>query len=531
MSSMETLVTGVVVYPDRARVTRQGRMTLESGVHQIEIPSLPLRMNPDSARVSARGTAQARLLGLQVQRAFYTETPAEQARLLEEQLEAAQDEMAALEAQIARVAENRARLDSLAGHTELYARALAAGETTVEAQLVFFAALRQNAAGLDDENQSLQIRKRALERRIQQLKQQLDQLRSARPRERYSAFVELEVSQPGDLMIELSYVVSGAGWSPLYDLRLLEEGEKPALEVGYLAQVSQQSGEDWPDVTLTLSTARPALASRLPELEPWYIGPVRALPIERAATPRMAAMKAASPAAAPEGMASLGMAMDAAAPVPAEEARATVEQSGAAVTYLAPGRVTIPPDGAQHKVVIARYPLPPELDYVTAPSLVQAVYRRAKVVNASPYTLLPGKANLFAGDDFIGSTSLELVAPQGEIELYLGVDDRVKVERELKRREVDKTLIGGKRRLHYGYEIRLENLLNASAPLTLHDQIPVSRHEEIKVRLETIDPKPAEQSGLNLLKWQTTLSPKEKRTIQFEFVVEYPQSMEVQGLP
>lgn len=525
MNNLETQVSSVVVYPDRARVTRQGQISLGNGLYHIELAGLPVRLNPDSARASARGTARARLLGLQVQRAFFAETPADQVRTLEEQLEGAQDEMLALEAQIALVVASRTRLDSLAGHTNLYARALAVGETTVEAQLAYFDALRQSIARLDDENLSLQARKRTLERRVQQLKQQLDQLRSARPRERYSALVEIEVLQPGELTIELSYVVSGAGWSPLYDLRLGEDEEKPLLEVGYLAQVSQQSGEDWKDVSLTLSTARPALAARLPELEPWYLAPVHALPLDVAPAPRMAAMMASAPDARMERGA------EAVAFGQAEEARTTVGQSGAAVTYLAPGRVTIPPDGAQHKVVVARYPLAPNLDYVTAPILVQAVYRRAKVINASPYTLLPGKANLFAGDDFVGSTSLELVASQGEVELYLGVDDRIKVERELKRREVDKTLIGGKRRLHYGYEVRLENLLGVVAPLTLHDQIPVARHEEIKVRLDSVDPKPAEQTALNLLKWELSLSPKEKRTVRFEFTVEYPPSLDVQGLP
>ncbi len=231
----------------------------------------------------------------------------------------------------------------------------------MEAQLAFFEALRQSTARLDDENLSLQVHKRTLERRIQQLKQQLDQLHSARPRERYSALVEIEVSQPGELTVELSYVITGAGWTPLYDLRLSEAAEKPVLEVGYLAQVSQQSGEAWQDVSLTLSTARPALASRLPELEPWYIEPVRALPLDEVPMQRTRAKKTLA-AAAP-----MAMALDAVERASVEEARATVEQAGAAVTYLVPGKVTIPPDGAQHKVVVARYLLSPQLDYVTAP--------------------------------------------------------------------------------------------------------------------------------------------------------------------
>jgi uncharacterized protein (TIGR02231 family) len=212
-------------------------------------------------------------------------------------------------------------------------------------------------------------------------------------------------------------------------------------------------------------------------------------------------------------------------------ALAAVDTSGAAVTYQVPGAVTVPADGAPHKVAVARFELEPKLDYVTAPKLLEAVYRRAQVTNDSPYTLLPGPANLFAGDEFIGATEFELVAPQGEIELYLGPDDRIKVERELKRREVDKKLIGDKRRLHYAYEITLENLLPTEAKVTLHDQIPVPRHEDVKVKLASAEPAPDKQSKLNLLDWEFELDSGEKRVVGFGFTVEYPRGMRLVGLP
>ena len=529
MTQLDTTLTAVTVYPDRARPTRSGQVTLQVGLHQLEIDNLPLRMNPDSARVAARGTARARLLGLQVQRTFYTETPAEQARELEAQVEAAQDEMNSLDAQEALVAQNRAKLDALGGHTEVFATALAAGEMNMETQMALFDGLRARVGQLDTEHQELQVRKRNLDRRLQQLKRELDLVRSARPRERYTALIDLEVSQGGDLTIELSYVVAGTGWSPLYDLRLMEDGRTPSLEVGYLAQVKQETGEDWNDVAITLSTARPALAATLPELDPWYLRPK---PVPVMATPRHAApapmAAAAMKAALPASEAMAGAVLEDV--VEAEVSLARVDQSGAAVTYIVEGKASVPSDGAPHKVNVARYSLTPKLDYVTAPKLAEAAYRRAKVVNDSPYTLLPGAVNLFAGEEFIGSTRLELTAPQGEIELYLGVDDRVKVERELKRREVDKSLIGGKRRIHFGYEITVENLLGNQASITVHDQIPVGQHEDIKVRLESCEPKPTLQTELNLLDWELALAAKEKRTIRFDFTVEYPQGMEVVGL-
>lgn len=532
MTELRTTITAVAVYPDRARVIRSGTATLEPGGHRLEVSELPLSLDPASVRASARGSARARLLGVNVRRAFYVETPAERVRELERQVEALEAEMQGLEAQAELLQEERAVVSELAGQTETYARGLAYGKTSPEAHMALLDGLRSRAEGLNAALLELAARRRDLERRLQKLRNELGQLRGAKRRERYTAVVEVEVTQAGDLAVELTYVVSSAGWQPLYDMRLLEEGDRPVLEVGYLAQVTQRSGEDWPDVALTLSTARPALAGTLPELDPWYIGPVRAQ--EPAKASRMARVAAL---AAPPQMEAMVTGAEPEAPAGEEEifeaqvATATVEASGAAVSYRVPGTVAVPADGAPHKVAVARFELVPELDYVAAPKLVEAVHRRAQVANDSPYTLLPGPANLFVGQEFIGSTKLELTAPQGEVELYLGTDDRVRVERELVRREVDKRLIGDRRRLRYGYEIRLENLLPTEAQVTLHDQIPVPRHEDIKVKLELAEPQPTEQTELSLLNWELTLDAGEKREVRFNFTVEHPRAMHLLGLP
>ncbi len=217
--------------------------------------------------------------------------------------------------------------------------------------------------------------------------------------------------------------------------------------------------------------------------------------------------------------------------VAAQAATASVESSGASITYRVPGSTDIPSDGAPHKVFVAELNLPPRLDYVAAPRLVQAAYRRAKITNDSPYLLLPGPANLFAGDEFIGATRIELTPPQGEIELYLGVDDRIAIERELLRRDVDKTLIGGKRRTRFAYQITVENLLGVEARLSLQDQFPLAAHEAIKVRLEFAEPKPTKQDELNIVEWDFTLASKEKRQVRIDFSVEYPPEMQISGLP
>jgi uncharacterized protein (TIGR02231 family) len=337
------------------------------------------------------------------------------------------------------------------------------------------------------------------------------------------AVIEVDVTAPGDLSLDLIYVTTGASWQPLYDLRLAGD----SLEVNYLAQVQQSTGDDWRNVALAVSTAQPAVALIAPELDPWFIQPWRPAP-----KPMLRAM----PAAAAMQDAILREPQHeyaVAEPQVAEMAvaTATVSEAGAALTYHLAGGADVPGNGEPRKVTIASFPLKPQLDYVTAPKLQAACFRRAKVKNDSPYSLMPGSAQLFEGDDFLGGTHMEFVAPGQEIELFLGPDERLRVERELAAREVDKVFMADKRRLRYAYTIKLENLRDRPQLVTVRDQLPVSRDEQIKVKLEAADPRPAQHDDLNLLEWKLTLEPGRKQTVRFEFTVEHPRALTVTALP
>jgi uncharacterized protein (TIGR02231 family) len=76
-------------------------------------------------------------------------------------------------------------------------------------------------------------------------------------------------------------------------------------------------------------------------------------------------------------------------------------------------------------------------------------------------TLLPGKANIFRDNIFVGTTQLENIAPGQEFKLNLGIDEGLKIERDLVERQVDKKLIGNQRRITYSYRLIITNLLNS----------------------------------------------------------------------
>ncbi len=523
MPDLPSVIDAVTVFPDRARVTRRGRMSLEPGQHRLEISELPMSLLADSVRAAGRGTARARLLGVSLQVKHFVAPPAHTERELEEKIQAATDADAELAAEAEGLEKAQQSLDGLAAQSDVFARGLALRNRSTAEQAAIFDFLAERGRALQTDRLAVVRKRRELAKEIERLKRELLQIQQPFPRKRHTAVVEVEVAAAGELEIELTYAVQPARWQPLYDLRL-SGGE---LEVTYLAEVSQSTGEDWAGVALTLSTARPSLALVIPDLKPWYVGP-RPAPPQAASPGRGGSEKFALSMARSQAMEELDVTMEEEAFL--ELPSATVAESSAALTYQIPNRADVPSGNEPRKVTVGSFKLRPELDAVTAPRLEPVCYRRARVKNESPYTFLPGRAQLFENDDYLGTTPLELAAPGREFELALGADERLRVERKLMARDVDKTLLADRRRIRYKYRIEVENLRDVQQVIFVRDQLPVSRHEQVKVKLDGATPQPAKHSDLNQLEWKLTLAPAAKQTVQFELSVEFPRAMDVVGL-
>jgi uncharacterized protein (TIGR02231 family) len=524
MPELASTIEAVTVFPDRARVTRRGRTALELGLQRIEITGLPMSLLPDSVRAAGRGTARARLLGVSLQIVHFVDTPAEAVRELEARIQAATDADADLASQADVLEKAQKSLDGLSAQSEVFARGLALRNRSTADQAAIYDFITERGRSLQAEILAVSRQRRELAKEIDRLRRELAQVQAARPRQRYTATVEVEALAAGELEIELTYAVQPARWQPLYDLRLSGDG----LEATYLAEVSQSTGEDWASVGLTLSTARPSLALVIPELDPWYVGPRPVIPKMAAPAAAPARLQAGAPPPAYEASEMLDVTFEEEAFL--ELPSAIVSESGAALTYQIPGRADVPSGGEPRKVTVSAFPLRPELDAVTAPRLEPVAYRRARAKNESPYTLLPGRAQIFEGEDFLGNTPLKLIAPGQQLELALGADERLRVERKLTRREVDKTFLADRRRIRYKYRIEVENLREAPQVVYVRDQIPVSRHEQVKVKLDAAEPAPTEHTDLNQLEWRLSLAAGAKQSVQFEFSVEFPRTMDVTGL-
>jgi uncharacterized protein (TIGR02231 family) len=544
---LSTQITAVTVYSQQALVTRQGTVELTPDDRELVVAELPTTLKPDSVRVSGQGTGAVQILGVRTDRVFATESTAPKVAELEAQLQALEDQKKALGNRMESLKIQQRFVEGLSeAAVGRFSLSLAKQETNLtetQALLNFFGERYQDYGGtiaqLDQEE-------RDLNQQIAVVHHQLKQLHRTRPHESFSIFVKIATAVTSNFNLEVSYQVDKASWQPLYDLQV--DTITHVLTLNYLADVQQNTGEDWQNVVLTLSTAKPSLGSLPPKLNPWYVDlwsppppPATAMRMEKFSSD-ITAISLAAPGAARVPMGGVSddeddpfldlYADDEAVYEEAKTVTAKVDRSGGVATFQVGGNSDIPSDNNPHNVTLFRDEYPAQLQYVAIPSLVSFAYLQASVTNPQDkVTLLPGKANIFRDGAFVGTTQLENVAPGQTFEVNLGIEERLTLERDLVERQVDKKLLSleAKRRIMFAYRLSITNLLEQAAELKLTEQLPVSRNEKVKIRLMQSSPK-IELGEMGILEWNLNLAADSKQQIYYQFLVEYPADRKLTGL-
>lgn len=539
-------IVHVTVYLDRARIERRGSAPLEAGTHALTVGGLPLALDRDAVRASGNGPAGTRIERIDIAPEYHAEAPEAEIRSLKEALEQLEHQEKLLQARRQALQNQRTWLNKLGDQAATdMARGLALSRIQPEDCGSFFTFASEQARSLDETELDLAEQHARLQRDIQARQRELHQLTGSRSADRLAAVVEVTLPTAGDFTLELSYVLAGAWWTPQYDVRV--DTEQRQVELTYQGMVTQNTGEDWQQVGLSLSTARPSSVTRVPDLAPWYLHVPMAFPVAAARKARgipfgaLGGMASSDFLSAPAPAQPASIAAEEAPavfdqldrPVAAEVATASVEQAGGALLFHAGRSADVPSDGSPHAITIARDQLSCEFDYVTAPIQEEVAHLRATITNTTERVLLPGKAHIFHGDSYMGFVALEKIAPREEFKLFVGVDDAIRVKRELREKDVDKgsLLQSNTRRVTYTYRVQLRSYRATPERVTLRDRLPVPQHERIKVRVLEIRPEPDERTKLDLLTWEFTLPPNEERTFEVRFSVEHPRDLVVKGLP
>jgi uncharacterized protein (TIGR02231 family) len=549
---IEAQIKEVTVYSDRVLVSRRGKVELDAGEHDLRVNNLPQFLR-DSLRAAGRGSAGIRILNVDVTTAFRSRPPEAELITLQGELERLTKSQQLLEARKSALNDRRQWLRALGEQSRDFAKGLAQGQMKPQDLADFFSFAANQALQDAEAAQSLEIELEHVQREVQAKKRELAQMQGNTLPDRLAAIVTISLVQAGEFELELSYIVMGASWHPQYDVRVqMAEGKDTGeVELTYVGVVQQSTGERWENISLSLSTARPSLAAVLPELDPWYLNvysPPAPAPL-RAASPRIASMSGlpgdqhANYTVQP--MAAVGLTHEGSLDEMQQEliqekelrtadvATATVEQTGTALIFRVGRSVDIPSDNSPHKTTIARDNLPCVFDYVSAPQLDEQVHLRASIENTTERVLLNGDANIFLSSEYVGTTRVKTTAPTEKFKVFLGIEDNIKVKRELVERNVEKgnALQVNIRRMSYAYRISVHNYAGVPRRVVIRDHLPVSQHEKVKVKVQNVQPVPAERTKLELITWKFLLPAEGEQKIEYRFVVEHPQDMRVIGLP
>jgi len=337
----------------------------------------------------------------------------------------------------------------------------------------------------------------------------------------------VEVQEETDAEFLLSYVVSGASWSASYDARV--HSVNKTLEITYYGTIINGTKEDWNDVKISLSTAKPSTGGTPPELftshvryKQYFYGDVE---MDFKSTNRKVQDFHRSNILFDLGSNSapqMNRSMQVMTTVSTESTSST--------TFTIPRSATIICDSKPRKVVINIIKLDSTFVYTIVPKINPIAYLKAKIINTTDdITFLPGEVNVFMDENFVTKSSLPLVFPSQTFSLGLGVDDGIKVEYLPVKRHTDDTtgFFTKSKILSVSHETKISNKKTYIIDVQLFDQLPKSEISDIKVKmLEPIIEEDQEIISItpeNNVEWRFSLKPDESQSIRFSYTIEYPK--------
>ena len=511
----------VTMYQGRASVTRSATVHLNPGVYDLTFNNLPETVQPLS--LQARVEGPVKVLSVDFSQQAVTEATSPELAKLDKQIGAVQK-------QLRDVADDRDLLESQEAFIERVSiRASTDAGNAGGTDQLDLDAVRKQLTFVSEERERLVKVRRELDDRQAEREKELAVLQERRAATAgasgiaRTAVVTVAATESAEARVDLTYLVAGATWEPSYNIRAGLDGG--AAQIEYDALLTQRTGEDWDNVRLTLSTAQPTIAANPPILSPWFVDIFH---------PEEYRMLEGAPAEAPERAAaakSLTMQNadkdDLGDELAKLSADASVGGAGPSVTFNLPRTVTVKTNSQkQQRTRIASMDTHPRFVHVAQPLLTEAVYLRGDLTNASAYQFLPGRASIFIGQDFVGPTVMDSVAPGGEFKVYFGIDHSVKAHRQLVSKKTETTgLLGGGRRTVYSYRIAIDNGSDSTITLELRDRIPVSRSDQIQVELADVSVPLAddtyyitEEQPQGILKWWLTIPATARGSSPFEIL-------------
>ncbi len=576
--SAKSRIAKVTVYPNSALVTREVEVPEGTGLTELVVANLPVRVLVNS--LYSEGTDGIRVLSMRFRTQEVFEDTREDVRKLEDEAKTLRLAAEKLSSEIATLRQNMmmlTKLEDFTAKTTVHSTEKGGlnSDTVITLTTYLMKQRDEKARELVKLDQDLQRNKE----QVEFCKRQMSQLSRGTSKTERDAVIVIDRDQSvKGAKVRLNYLVDAVSWKPQYKLRAGKNGE--SVQIDYLASLVQHSGENWNQVALALSTAEPMLNAAPPDL-----GKLEIVVVDRAGVPiadkrrgdlfarptapkadldkAVAGLRKMAKESYGKGEAKGGeQALNsAAALVQNDELMKTREQiqdenrrqdkgksfepglgagDGPSVTYILGPRLSVPSRNDEQVVEVAKLKLEPKFYFKAVPVLSRSVYRLADLVNKSELVLLPGEATMYQGTDFVGRMRLPLVAVGEEFTAGFGVDPQLQVQRQMLDKE--RKTQGGNQVLKYEYRILVSSYKKDKVAVQIWDRLPHSGETEAaNVILAKSSPELSkdklyerEQRPSNLLRWDLELEPgmsgEHALAIHYEFRLELDKMKVIQNV-
>lgn len=330
--------------------------------------------------------------------------------------------------------------------------------------------------------------------------------------------------------IEVNYFINNAGWIPAYDLRANATNEP--IDITYKAHVFQNSGEDWDNVKLILSTYDRTFSAVKPSAGVWRLDYTinKPVAVNREISNELYYSQNMSSPVQAQGlkiqMESDSQYKDVSLTYVPGQSLSNISQNFSNVEFEVKMPYSIKADGSQKLMVVMNEKVDAKFFHYMLPRMNKYGFLQAKIGDWENLSLLPGKANIYFQQTIVGSTMIDPAAMSDTMELTLGRDQGIVSTRKKISEEERKVGLSKRVLKEYTFEIEVRNNTRSAVDLTLEDLIPVTANEDIKIKI-------VEGNGAYLndttgmLTWKLNLKAGAKEIIRFTYSIEHEKDKPV----
>jgi uncharacterized protein (TIGR02231 family) len=382
---------------------------------------------------------------------------------------------------------------------------------------------------LKREREKLEAKKIILNERVVNVSRELTNQNNTGEVEQvdYRILVHVIADQATQATVSLNYYITNAGWTPSYDLRAMSNEQN--VKLTYKAQIHQESGIDWGNVKLVLSTANPNRSYNIPSLSPWYLGynPYKQNNNKdsRVLSAPAAGAGYSDKAKKTDDFSDLEQEQKEVAALNAYD-YTSVSENVIETEYEIKLNYNIPSDGKEHFAAIMVKDLKTNYRYKAIPKLNNNVYLTAVLSDWEDAITMGGEASIYYDGSYVGNTSLLPGGTEDTIQLSLGIDKNIAIKRQKIKEKCLQKVLDNDILHQYTYEITMKNSRATKIDIEVEDQLPLAQDKSVVVdRKELSGAKYDEVTGI--LKWRSTIQAKDSKKLTLMYQVKAPKYMSV----